>query len=583
MAKAMDLLNTGIPQPELEAKTPRGNCDIMGIDLGTTNSAVSIFTADTVPTVLPIGAGGKTTVPSCVRWNVDGTFTVGEEAYKERYKENVIYSVKRIMGSGQTIKLYNENGTMEMTPAAVSSEILRYLKERVAEFYKPIDKCVITVPAYFDQRQINDTLQAAKIAGLECLQILKEPTSASFIYSLLGYAQSGAVLIYDLGGGTFDATHMTFLRKDSVPKKMANSLKKQYGIEIDSSSNGDVTAQYYSRVIGTYGDMQLGGDDIDKMFGDRVLKEQNIKLSDAGREQVYLMCEAFKKRVGVAGEDIVVEDKIIHLDTNTLNECVDAIFDRTMNIIQDIDMSEVSTIVLVGGSTKSPRLRANLQSAFPNMEISAVLDPDATVALGAGAVSKAISNKEELDYSDVLPLPIGVLVGEKSVDICLQRNTSMPYSASRVYYTLHDNQETVTVHVFQGLSPKPEKCTYLGRITVTGIPPKPAGDVCVFLNFLLTGQGRLKIISRVDGVDHEEELVVDNIFTVGESGVPGGEPTIQDAAFTAQDVFEEMVVGALSPESLEAAKQLLFTRRSMQEGSPERDALEEEITQKYFG
>ena len=159
-------------------------------------------------------------------------------------------------------------------------------KERVAEFYKPIDKCVITVPAYFDQRQINDTLQAAKIAGLECLQILKEPTSASFIYSLLGYAQSGAVLIYDLGGGTFDATHMTFLRKDSVPKKMANSLKKQYGIEIDSSSNGDVTAQYYSRVIGTYGDMQLGGDDIDKMFGDRVLKEQNIKLSDASQHGI---------------------------------------------------------------------------------------------------------------------------------------------------------------------------------------------------------------------------------------------------------------------------------------------------------
>ena len=562
-----------------------GGCDIMGIDLGTTNSAVSVFTADTIPTLLPIGKGGGMTVPSCVKWNAHeakkgNEWTVGAEAYEERFMPDVIYSIKRVMGSGKTVRFTDRNDPghfIDKTPAEVSSIILNHIKEQVAKLYRPITKCIITVPAYFDQLQMKDTISAAEMAGLECLQILKEPTSASFIYSLLGYAQSGSVLIYDLGGGTFDATHMTFLRKDAVPKKMATSLRNQYGIEMDASSE-DVTDQYYSRVIGTYGDMHLGGDDIDRLFGDTVMKQQGIELSKEGRERVYLRCEAFKK-MGVAGEDIIVEDKKIHLDANTLSDCVDTIFDRTMKIIEDIDMSSVSTIVLVGGSTKSPRLRSNLQSAFPGVEISAVLDPDATVALGAGSVSKAISNKKELDYSDVLPLPIGVLVDEKSVDVCLQKNTSMPYSSSRMYYTMHDNQERITVHVFQGLSTKPEKCTYLGRITVDGIPPKPAGDVCVSLSFILTGQGRLRVVSHVEGVDREEELVVDNIFSVAEdnSTVPA-----KSTSFETKDDFEYMVVEAAGSDNKKVID-MLMERRGMEPGSGEVCILENKIFAEVFG
>lgn len=561
-----------------------GGCDIMGIDLGTTNSAVSVFTADTVPTLLPIGKNGRMTVPSCVKWEAseeDGCkmWTVGADAYDERFMSDVVYSIKRIMGSGKTVRLVDRNDPehfLDMMPAEISSIILRHIKERVAEFYRPITKCIITVPAYFNQLQIKDTILAAELAGLECLQILKEPTSASFIYSLLGYAQSGSVLIYDLGGGTFDATHMTFLRKDAVPKKMATSLRNQYGIEMNASSE-DVTDQYYSRVIGTYGDMNLGGDDIDRLFGDTVLHQQGIELSREGRERVYLRCEAFKK-LGVAGEDIIVEGKKIHLDTNTLNDCVDAIFDKTMRIIEDIDMSSVSTIVLVGGSTKSLRLRADLQSAFPGVEISAVLDPDATVALGAGSVAKALSTKKELDYSDVLPLPIGVLVDETSVDVCLQKNTSMPYSANRTYYTMHDNQERITVHVFQGLSMKPEKCTYLGRITVDGIPPKPAGDVCVVLSFILTGQGRLRVVSHVDGVEREEELVIDNIFSVAEQS----ESAKPAAVFETQDDFEFMVMEAAGQDN-EAVKGMLLERRGMEQGSGEVCILENKIFKEVFG
>ena len=566
----MDLKGTGVKS---------SGCDILGIDLGTTNSAVSVFNAGTVPVLLPVGHNGKYTVPSCVRWDGGDNFTVGAEAYKERYKPNVIYSVKRMMGSGDKITLVHEDGkTKKMTPAEVSAKILRHLADKAAEFHTAVDKCVITVPAYFDQRQITDTVKAAELAGLNCLQILKEPTSASFIYSLLGYANNGAVLIYDLGGGTFDATHMTFLRKDAVPKKMATSLKKQYGIEINSDSD-DVTDQYYSRVIGTYGDMRLGGDDIDKLFGDTCLERQGIKLSAAGREQLYLRCESFKKNAAAAAEDVVIDGKKIHISRTVLEECVDKIFDRTMRIIEDVDMSEVSTIVLVGGSTKSQRIRDNLSSAFPGIEISAVLDPDETVALGAGAVAKAISGKKELEYSDVLPLPIGVLVDEKSVEVCLQKNTSMPYSVTRSYYTMHDYQERITVHLYQGLSSLPENCTYLGRITVDGIPKKPAGDVCVLLSFILNSQGRLRVVSRVEDIDREEELIIDNIFSV--TGDEGKSETAASDFITIDD-FEYMVVNAVGVPDAELIS-MMEKRRALREDSDARVALENDIFAKVFG
>lgn len=566
-----------------EAEGGTDGCDIIGIDLGTTNSAVSVFSADTVPTILPIGKGGRLTIPSCVKWerpemNGCKAWTVGADAYAERFMPDVVYSVKRMMGSGKKVRFTdrdNPDHHLDLTPAEVSSIILRYIKEQVAELYRPVEKCIITVPAYFDQRQMNDTIEAAKLAGLDCLQILKEPTSASFIYSLLGYAQSGAVLIYDLGGGTFDATHMTFLRKDAVPKKMATLLRKQYGIELDKTG-GDVTDQYYSRVIGTWGDMQLGGDDIDKLFGDKAAKASGLDFNKEEMERLYLRCEEFKKNEASA-MDVNINGKTVHLDNDTLNECVDAIFERTLKVIGDVDMSSVSTIVLVGGSTQSRRLQDNLQRTFPGKEISVVLDPDATVALGAGAVAKALSNKKSLNYSDVLPLPIGVLVNEKSVEVCLQKNTSMPYSATRTYCTVHDNQERVTVHVFQGLSANPDKCTYLGRVTVDGVPPKPAGEVSVKLTFVLTSEGRLKVISRVDGVDKEEELVVDNIFTSNASE----EVQVKGGALAPEDDFETMVLDTAGDDNADIVA-MLVERRSLVDGSPEREKLEEDIFAKLY-
>lgn len=492
--------------------------NIVGIDLGTTNCAVAVYSAQTVPTLLPIGEDGKYTVPSCVRW--DGTdedgidmFTVGAEAYRERFLSNAIYSVKRIMGTEEKVVLTRDDGSsLTLSPAEVSAKILYYLKEKVAEFYGPTSKCVITVPAYFNQRQIEDTLHAAELASWDCQQILKEPTSASYIYSLLGYASNGSVLIYDLGGGTFDVTHMSFLRRDTIPSKLLTSLRRQYGIDINATK-GDLNEQYFCRVLGTYGDVHLGGDDIDKAFGDYLIESQNLKLSDRGRAELYLKCEEFKK-LGTFGMDIEIENIPIKLTMEGLNIATDMVFEKTLELMKDIDVKSISTIVLVGGSTKSQRIRDNLVNAFPGVEISAVLDPDATVAYGAGSVAKAIENKKGLMYADVLPLPIGILVDEKSVEVCIPRNTSMPYTVQRTYHTLYDNQERITLHLYQGLSSVPTDCTYLGRLTMDNIPKAPAGGVDVIVSFILTGQGTLRVRSNIEGTEREEELVIDNIFDV---------------------------------------------------------------------
>lgn len=583
---------------------PAVSDDIIGIDLGTTNSAVSIYTADTVPTILPLQKRGFT-IQSCVRWdgrNEDGepTFTVGEEAYKERYRPNVVYSVKRIMGSGDTVTLtwrteppypskadsdWDDSLDLQLTPAEVSSIILHHIKEKVAELYKPVKKCVITVPAYFNQRQIEDTLKAAELAELDCVQILKEPTSASYIYSQLGYAGSGSVLIYDLGGGTFDVTHMNFLRKDAIPSKMLTSLKRQYGIELKASTGTDVNDQYFCRVLGTYGDVRLGGDDIDKAMGDAIIKKLKLKFSEEDKEQLYLRCEEFKK-MSIEAMDIKISEHTVHLDRQDLYEATDKIFNKTVELMKGIDMSDVSTVVLVGGSTKSQRIRDNLSKVFPGVEISAVLDPDATVALGAGSVAKAIANKKDLAYADVLPLPIGILVDEKEVQVCIERNTSMPFVATEYFSTMYDNQKTITLHVFQGVSKDPSKCTYLGRLSVEDLPAKKAGEVVASVSFILSSQGRLRITSTVDGVDKEVELIIDNIFNVEHQEFRMTPDTAEKRGDTfrilsSSDDFEEAFMPLLQ-EDLKAIEMFSIRRRLIKAGEDATD-IEDQIAELAMG
>lgn len=514
---------------------------IMGIDLGTTNSAVAIYTADRVPKLVPMTAGGKTTMQSCVRWDGGANFTVGEQAYRERYKSNVCYSVKRIMGSGKTVKFRLDSAGdgcdsfLEMTPAQVSAEILKALAAKANEYYPGVYKCVITVPAYFNQRQIQDTLEAAKLANLDCVQILKEPTSASYIYSNLGYAQDGSVMVYDLGGGTFDVTVMSFLKRSSIPEKVIRTLKKSYKIDV-MSGDTDGSSLYFCRVLGTYGDTELGGDDIDRELASIVSRDNKCFGSDF--EMLVLRCEQFKKG-NTEAQDVVVAGNKYRITREDLMKAIKVVFDRTLDILNTIpkdQLEHIKTIVLVGGSTKSDYLVQLIEETFPGVEVSRVLDPDATVALGAGAVAKDLMQGKGAAYQDVLPLAIGVLDSSSIIDICVPKNTALPFTMSRTYHTVVDNQEAVSVDIYQGLSTDPKECTYLGRLRVADLPKRPAGKLDVTVSFLLTAQGRLKVTSTVEGVTTPQELYIDSIFDV--SKVDSSKPADTSSACFDQDTFE---------------------------------------------
>lgn len=509
---------------------------IMGIDLGTTNSAVAIYDSGMVPQLCPMGKERKSTMPSCVMWTGSDNFIVGTEAYEKRYMPNVCYSVKRLMDDANNeVKLTLESGESRVfSPVQISAEILKALAKNVEMYYGKQTKCIITVPAYFNQVQIENTIEASKLAGLDCIQILKEPTSASYVYSTLGYATGGSVLVYDLGGGTFDATYMDFIKKSDIPKTMISALRRMYGIELEKDFD-DVTSLYYCQVKGTYGDTRLGGDDVDTELALASMKGAGVKLSKKGFEELKLNCESFK-RSGAFGMEFTVEDHQISVTQEKLEAAYRKIFNKTMSLLNTMGkeaLDSIKTIVLVGGSTKSEYIPRFLAERFPNKEISRVLDPDSTVALGAGTVAKDLNQGKALPYRDVLPMAIGVLLNETKVDVCVPSNSPLPTATDRTLYTMVDNQEAISLKIYQGIYSEPERCTYLGLLRIPNIPKRNAGDVSVKVSFMLSSQGRLTIVANCDGVETPVELIVDSIFNVAKASMNGS------IEFKPVDDFEE--------------------------------------------
>lgn len=539
---------------------------IFGIDLGTTNSAIALRTASSVPTLIKVGR--KTTLPSCVMWE-NGQFIVGEEAYAKRYQPNVIYSVKRLMGSNEVIKLVDGENSISLTPAEVSSYILKELCNRASTYYDNIKDVVITVPAYFNQKQIEDTLKAGELAGLNVHHILKEPTSAGYVYSNIDSAESGEQVIYDLGGGTFDVTHSVLIRKTPEVQKTINYLESYYGIKLNTA-NSDAGDKYYSRVLGTYGDMHLGGDDIDEVLATMLLSHENLKrqdMSDENFEQLVLECEKFKKS-GMHGSDFTIAGKTFHMEQDLLKAATREIYDRTLAIMQplfsNIKSKNIKSIILVGGSTKSKYIREWLASDFPMATIVCSLNPDETVAQGAASIGYDIAGGVPFKFQDVLPLAIGVLVDESRVSTCLPTNTSIPYSTSKVYTTLYDNQQVLEVKLYQGLSSNPEECTFLGTIKIENLPPASKGELDIIIDFILAVNGRLRVQATIG--DLTKDIEIENIFSV--------KNTIEEKD-TFKDTFLPLAISTNNKKVIE-----LFKRRE-EASDEEKENIESEILMSF--
>lgn len=508
-----------------------------GIDLGTTNSCISIYKEGSLPEVLPM-KDGSSTLPSCVMYlSKDEKPIVGKEAYENRGKDSVVYSVKKLMGSGKIVNVVAENGDkMELQPYEVSAEVLRALVENISDRYTVVKDVVITVPADFNNSQIEDTLKAAKLANLNVLQILREPTAGSLALRLEDKID-GKFLVYDLGGGTFDVS-LIELSSENLDEEVSKEIDAIYDFgddeedskELEEPSSKDLSSIYV--VKATRGDVNLGGDDLDEIMLDIVLqklKKQNVQIwhmpeyykeelklrlekqKKAGINEIYKMHINYKPK---RGREV---DEEIFVYPNDFYKATLEIFNRTKvhidNLLREYG-ANIKGIVTIGGSTKNTLLKDLIAQTY-GIKVYDGLNPDEAVSLGAAVQASSLKfGGSNISVLDVISHGIGVLADGRITTI-IPRDTTVPTSSTKGFGTTRDNQEQVDVHVYSGNSSIPEECVYLGTINIKDIPKGKAGEVYVKVNLSIDSSGSLSCY--VISGDSSKKAVLSNVLGATQS------------------------------------------------------------------
>lgn len=508
------------------ANKEKGDIKPFGIDLGTTNSAISYGTDKNNSQIIKL-VNGKETMPSVVAWDGGDKFTVGLEAYNRPVDGSVVSSVKRLMQtSGALVTFRRGDEVLTMTPTEVSAKILKGLIEQTGGKYGEIKDVVVTVPAYFNQIGISNTREACKLAGLNCLQILPEPTAAALCYGLdRDNTRTKYAVVYDLGGGTFDVSLVQISNRESTM-----TLKKLYGIPVDENDNSN------SKVIEPLyieGDGHLGGDDYDRelvkvlyLNAQKVAEEKGLLFEEPEQGSIldrrYIRSVSRVKNTNVtivnsAGIKMIFKDKHnneleedVPLNVPDFYTAFNPIYERTSRLLNSVLSNAnvpVDVIVLMGGSTKNPILTEYLKRDYAGYRISSALDPDQSVALGAGIKAKNyVYGDKNMQIFDILSQNIGILSDNK-MSVILKRNSQLPTSGIKFFSTTYDNQEFVDIILYQGNSSDISECIPIGKLHIDGLERKPAGEVLIKVQITINSDSILTCSCTID--DKTRQLEVD--------------------------------------------------------------------------
>ena len=538
---------------------------IVGIDLGTTNSLVAFVHPETRQAVTLKEYDSSSLVPSVVYFDEAGQITVGNDAkeFLISAPERTVFSVKRLLGKNyDDIKkkgdsfpynIIDDNtekpvkikiGDAYYSPVDISSLILKELKKRAEHILKtPVNKAVITVPAYFNDGQRQATADAGRLAGIDVLRIINEPTAASLAYGLgLNKEEEKTIAVYDLGGGTFDVSF----------------LKLTGGV---------------FEVLSTNGDTYLGGDDFDNVIVDLWknqlnISEEQLQENRSFAQELRLKAEEAKKYISLnkfySG---IIRGYKIEIEKDHFNKLIQPLLDKTITCckqaIKDagLSKSEIDEIIMVGGSTRIPLVKEALSNFF-GKQVNDSVDPDEVVALGAAIQADILAgNNKDVLLLDITPLSLGLETAGDLMDVIIPRNSKIPTSAAREYTTQADGQVNMRISVYQGERDIVKDNRLLATLNLKGIPPMPAGLAKVQVSFIINADGLLTVKAKELRSGTEQSIDVKPRAGIDDAAV---EKMLADSMANAET---DIAARALAEAKTEGEQLLKTTERFLQKNA----------------